>query len=64
MVDDRAVAAAGKENLRSVVLRRRAFPITETLLRLMASAAIIGLSIKWGESGYRIPAANGTPRRL
>lgn len=38
-------------------------PTTETELRLMAAAAIMGLS-KRPKNGYRIPAAIGTPRLL
>jgi len=40
-----------------------AFPITETELKLIAAAAIIGLS-KSPNTGYRIPAAIGTPSEL
>ena len=39
------------------------FEITETELRLMAAAAIIGPS-KIPYFGYKIPAATGTPSRL
>ncbi len=40
-----------------------ALPITETELKLMAAAAIIGLSNS-PKIGYRTPAAIGTPRLL
>src|ERR1035437_3644854 len=40
--------------------RRRAFVITDTELKLIAAAAIIGLSNR-PKNGYRIPAAMGTP---
>src|SRR3546814_17123564 len=43
--------------------RRRALPTTDTDLRLIASAAIIGLSSSPG-NGYRTPAAIGPPREL
>lgn len=42
---------------------RKAFAITETELKLIAAAAIIGLSNN-PKSGYRTPAATGTPRAL
>ena len=45
------------------VRRRRALPITETELRLMAAAAIIGLS-RSPNTGYSTPAATGTPSVL
>ena len=44
-------------------LNRNAFPITVTELRLMAAAAIMGLSNS-PKNGYRIPAARGTPKEL
>ena len=40
-----------------------ALKTTDTELRLMAAAAIIGLS-KIPKTGYRTPAATGTPRAL
>lgn len=40
---------------------RSALPITETELKLIAAAAIIGLSNS-PKNGYRIPAAIGTSR--
>ena len=43
---------------------RNALAMTETELKLMAAAAIIGLSRRWGEIGYNTPAAMGTPRAL
>ena len=46
-------------NLRS----RKALPITDTELNDIAAAAIIGLS-RIPVSGYRIPAATGTPNAL
>ena len=42
---------------------RSALPITETELKLMAAAAIIGLSSR-PMTGYKIPAAIGTPSAL
>ncbi len=47
-----------------MVLNRNAFATTETELKLMAAAAIIGLSNKCSEIGYRSPAATGTPKAL
>lgn len=47
-----------------LVLRRRsALPITETELKLMAAAAIIGLR-RIPKKGYSAPAASGMPRAL
>ncbi len=43
---------------------RSAFAMTETELKLIAAAAIIGLSRRWAEIGYSTPAAIGTPRAL
>ncbi len=42
---------------------RRALPITETELKLIAAAAIMGLS-KRPKAGYSSPAAIGTPTVL
>ena len=42
---------------------RRALVITDTLDRLMAAAAIIGLRVR-PKSGNRMPAAIGTPAAL
>ena len=44
-------------------LNLNAFPMTETELRLMAAAAIIGESSS-PKNGYRSPAATGTPSAL
>jgi len=44
------------------VCNRKAFPITETELKLMAAAAIIGLSNQ-PKVGYKIPAAIATRLR-
>lgn len=44
-------------------LRRNALPITETELRLIAAAAMIGDNNK-PKKGYKTPAATGTPREL
>ena len=44
-------------------LNLSAFMITETELKLIAVAAIIGLR-RIPKKGYRIPAATGTPSRL
>jgi hypothetical protein len=41
----------------------RAFPITETELRLIAALANIGLR-RMPNQGYRNPAATGTPAKL
>lgn len=41
----------------------RAFPITETELKVMAALAMIGLRSR-PNAGYRTPAATGTPRVL
>ena len=46
-----------------VRLRRKAFEITDTELRLMASAAIIGASNQ-PVNGNSTPAASGTPSAL
>jgi len=43
--------------------RRRAFAMTETELKLIAAAAIIGFS-KSPNAGYSTPAAIGTPAAL
>ena len=43
--------------------KRSAFPTTETELKLIAAAAIIGLS-KTPNHGYSTPAAIGMPRAL
>jgi hypothetical protein len=48
---------------RAVFRRRRALPITETELRLIAAAASMGLSSR-SKKGYSTPAATGTPRAL
>ena len=40
--------------------RRNAFAITDTELKLIAAAAIIGLN-KIPKKGYKTPAAMGTP---
>ena len=42
---------------------RSAFPITETELKLIAAAAIIGLG-RMPKKGYSTPAATGTPKLL
>jgi hypothetical protein len=42
---------------------RNAFAITETELKLMAAAAIIGLN-NHPKNGYSTPAAIGTPSEL
>ena len=44
-------------------LKRRAFAITETELKLIAAAAKIGLS-NIPKNGYKTPAAIGTPIAL
>src|SRR5687767_12965640 len=49
-----------RESSRSSVRSRSALPITDTDERLIASAAIIGLSSR-PVTGYKIPAATGTP---
>ena len=45
------------------VLNRNALPITDTELKLMAAAAIIGES-NIPKKGYNTPAAIGTPKTL
>ena len=45
------------------VRNRKAFPITDTELNVIAAAASIGLS-KMPKTGYSTPAAIGTPRAL
>lgn len=44
-------------------LNRNALAMTETELKLIANAAIIGDS-KMPKNGYSMPAATGTPRAL
>ena len=46
-----------------VLLNLKEFAITETELKLIAAAAIIGLS-KRPKAGYKTPAATGTPAAL
>lgn len=46
-----------------LVLNLNAFDITETELKLIAAAAIMGLN-KIPKTGYNIPAAIGTPIEL
>jgi hypothetical protein len=50
-------------NHRANFLRRRAFPITETELNVIAALAIIGLRSR-PKNGYKTPAATGTPTVL
>jgi hypothetical protein len=45
------------------LFKRNALPITDTVLKLIAAAAIIGLS-KIPNPGNTIPAAIGTPSTL
>ena len=53
-----------KEPMKIYDLRSlRAFPITETELRLIAAAPIIGFKRR-PNAGYNIPAATGTPIAL
>jgi len=47
----------------SIFRSRKALLITETELRLIAAAASIGLSSR-PNTGYRMPAATGTPMLL
>ncbi len=54
---------ATSRNQTLTFLSLSAFAITETELKLIAAAAIIGLS-KIPNVGYKIPAATGTPRAL
>jgi hypothetical protein len=44
-------------------LKRKEFAITDTELKLMATAAIIGDNSR-PKNGYSTPAATGTPREL
>lgn len=44
-------------------LKRKAFDITDTELKLIAAAAIIGLR-RMPKNGKRTPAATGTPSAL
>ena len=56
---------SGFDNAHNEMRRSRsAFPITETELKLIAAAAIIGFSNKPKGNGYTTPAAIGTPRTL
>ena len=59
--DSRAVRP---DYVRLLIRRRRALAMTDTELKLMAAAAIIGLSSRCAEIGYSTPAAIGTPRAL
>src|SRR5665647_2483691 len=54
---------ASAYNLNHLILKRSAFAITDTELKLIAAAAIIGLS-KIPNTGNNTPAAIGTPRKL
>jgi len=45
------------------LLSLKEFPTTETELKLMAAAAITGLS-RIPKTGYKTPAAIGTPKEL
>lgn len=60
------VVFSGTRPARNQVLRnRKALAMTETLLKLMAAAASIGLSKALiPKNGTRIPAATGTPIAL
>ena len=53
-----------RTHVRLLIRRRRALPMTETELKLMAAAAIIGLRSRCAEIGYSTPAAIGTPKAL
>ena len=57
------LANAGQPGLRAVIRNRSALPITETELRLIASAAIIGERSQ-PVNGNSTPAASGTPSML
>lgn len=46
-----------------ILFNRSALPITDTELKLMAAAAIIGES-SMPKKGYNTPAATGTPNTL
>ena len=58
-----SAASLNQSGLRVVTLRRKALLMTETELRLMASAAIIGDSNQ-PVNGNNTPAASGTPSML
>ncbi len=57
------IAARADRSQILAVLSRKAFVMTETELRLIAAAAIMGLSSN-PVNGYKAPAAIGTPRAL
>jgi len=57
------LAGASVSNYKLTRRRRNALPITETELKLIAAAAIIGFS-KSPINGYSTPAAMGTPKTL
>ena len=63
------IRSLGKWQDRSIIAQtesprsRRAFAITDTELKLIARAAIIGDS-NWPVKGYKAPAANGIPIAL
>ena len=59
----RYATAAAPGHCSSSPRNRSALPMTETELRLMAAAAIIGLSSR-PKTGYRTPAATGMPAAL
>ena len=54
---------AGSWVYNCVLFKRNALPITDTELKLMAAAAIIGES-SMPKKGYNTPAATGTPSTL
>lgn len=55
--------SSSRHNQSLAVRSLREFPMTETELKLMAAAAIMGFSSN-PTNGYRTPAASGTPRAL
>ena len=58
------IAGAGSNLTHNCTVRsRKALPITDTELKLMAALAIIGLNSN-PNTGNRTPAAMGTPRML
>jgi len=54
---------ARQKSHKALLRNLKALPITETDDRLIAAAAIIGLS-NIPNQGYNIPAARGTPKPL
>lgn len=57
------MSAKNSGNYKRRDLRRKEFPTTETELSAIAAAAMTGLN-RMPNTGYRMPAATGTPAAL